>query len=244
MAMTDDDMSEMHEMTIGDEPDPTSFAEVDAAIAGGEPALAEQFLQATEEFVETLQQITLAEGQDDADDFTRARNAIDNMRALACDVLRKYGFTPRRSEPDRESISAHEARHATIARKLGIEVKHASAGANPHVATRYQTHDLEKVIVTDLAGVIGDSSAAACALDENNAHARAMCLVRMNHAIAADAALPEALLAEAGRLVERARQRAADLVAGNMGAIARVAGALAKGGTLDGAAVDGLIDAK
>lgn len=52
----------------------------------------------------------------------------------------------------------HEACHAVIARALGIQVLHATAGEDAHVRTRYQNCDLEKIVQVDLAGLAVDSS--------------------------------------------------------------------------------------
>jgi hypothetical protein len=163
--MTDTDLDEMAEMSVNDEPDAPTFEDTNEVIAAGTPALAESFLRATEEFIETLQRVTVAEGKDDADDYIRAYNAIDNMRSLACNVRRKYGFTPRR-EPDSEpdAIALHEAAHSVVARKLGIEVMRASAAAeNPGVRTRFRDSQIADDAVVALAGLAVDYSSEACA---------------------------------------------------------------------------------
>ena len=52
-------------------------------------------LEATDTFIEALQQISEARGRDDPDDFERAVNAIKHMQRIAFDALQLYGFTPR-----------------------------------------------------------------------------------------------------------------------------------------------------
>ena len=55
---------------------------------------------AVDDLLETLQKITVAEGRNCLDDFERAVNAISAMQKLAVDVLKKYGFQPRRESLD------------------------------------------------------------------------------------------------------------------------------------------------
>ena len=52
-------------------------------------------LEATDLFIEALQQISEAKGRDDPDDFERAVNAVKHMQKIAFNALRLYGFTPR-----------------------------------------------------------------------------------------------------------------------------------------------------
>lgn len=52
------------------------------------------------DFVETLQEITVARGSNCEDDFDRACSAIAGMQQLAVEVLRKHGFVPRRETID------------------------------------------------------------------------------------------------------------------------------------------------
>lgn len=218
---------------------PTTVEAMNETIADGTPELASAFLQCVEDLIEALQQISRGAGPWSDDAFTHATNCIEHMQGLAVDVLRKHGLRPR---GEAERVAQHEARHSVIARKLGIQVARASAAdGDARVTTRHQTRDLEKTIVVDLAGTIGDSSAEACEQDEDNAAKRAMCLVGMRHGIAEDAAPSVGLRAEAALVVERARKTAANLVAANQGAIMRVAGALAKGSVLGQAEIDKLI---
>jgi hypothetical protein len=78
--------------------------------------------------------------------------------------------------PDAPEMSTcrHDACHATVARLLNIEVVHATAsGDHPHVRTRFQNRDLEKIATVDLSGLATDgSSPETIALDERNAVAR------------------------------------------------------------------------
>lgn len=75
--------------------------DVDAAILGGpEQAnlIAARLAEAIQDFVSTLQQITIAGGPDHEDDFERALGVIERQQKLACDVLRKWGFRPERED--------------------------------------------------------------------------------------------------------------------------------------------------
>lgn len=223
---------------LADETDAETIEAINDAIADGSPEIASAFLQCVEEMVEALQEISRGAGPWDDDPFQHATNTIEHMQALAVAVLTKHGIQPR---GEAERVAAHESRHAVIARKLGLEVKRAVAGDEACVTTRYQMRDLDKVIAVDLAGTIGDPSTTACDADEASASANAMRLVRLRRGMAEDGAPSEAALADAAAVVERARQRAAALVALNMDAIMRVANELAKGGVLDGAAIDLMI---
>jgi len=54
-----------------------------------------RLLEATDTFIEALQQISEAKGRDDPDDFEPAVNAIKGMQRIAFNALQLYGFTPR-----------------------------------------------------------------------------------------------------------------------------------------------------
>jgi hypothetical protein len=92
-----------------------SIDRVAAALAGGAPlsethidaamvlapenvgTIADALISATQDFIETLLQITEAKGPGNIeDDFERATPALAYQQKLACDVLRRHGFTPRR----------------------------------------------------------------------------------------------------------------------------------------------------
>jgi hypothetical protein len=225
------DMSEIGgEMSLADAPDAEpDFAAIDEMLAAGEPKLAEAFLETVERLVEALQQVSEARG---------------DPQRVAHDALVAAGLEPRGRLIDGEA-ALHEARHVIAAKKMGLVVERAcAADGDARINYSCHVHDFEKAIITALAGTIGDPDRQACADDEHNARARALQLARMRNGLALDAAPSEAVLAEAARVVVRARHRAADLVAANMDAIQRVANALAKGAPLDGAAIDRLIEAK
>jgi hypothetical protein len=67
--------------------------------------IAARLVEAIGAFVEALQQITMAEGKDDPDDFERAASCIASMQKLAIDALVRHGFTPRRDEIDHEAVA-------------------------------------------------------------------------------------------------------------------------------------------
>jgi hypothetical protein len=138
------------------------------------------------------------------------------------------------------TIARHEACHAVVARVLGIQVKEAVTGERPHVTTRYQECDLEKVVTVDLAGLAMDSTPEAVAKDMRNAQQRAReaVLVRHGHDLAEDQ-----LEAEATELLARKRAEAADIVFKHDAEVGRVAAALASGATLGQAGIDDAIAA-
>lgn len=72
-------------------------AEIDGAILAPEKAdqIAARLVEATQDFVEALLEISEAKGLDAEDDFERAVNCIKHMQGTAHDVLRQYGFEPR-----------------------------------------------------------------------------------------------------------------------------------------------------
>lgn len=75
---------------------------IDAAISAPEraDAIAARLFEATQDFVECLQEVTVARGPDLEDDYARACGAIEHQQQLACAVLRKYGLVPRRENLD------------------------------------------------------------------------------------------------------------------------------------------------
>jgi hypothetical protein len=75
-------------MTMAGEPN-----ETDEASKPEQIALA--LVQATQDFIEALQEISEAKGPDHEDDLERAIGCIANMQQLAFEVLRRHGFTPR-----------------------------------------------------------------------------------------------------------------------------------------------------
>lgn len=72
-------------MATDEQPDEASKSELIAAA----------LVEALQDAIETLQDISEARGADDEDDFTRACNAVINMQASAMDCLRRHGFQPR-----------------------------------------------------------------------------------------------------------------------------------------------------
>jgi hypothetical protein len=145
--------------------------------------------------------------------------------------------------PDAPEMSTcrHEACHATVARLLNIEVVHATAsGDHPHVRTRFQNRDLEKIATVDLSGLATDgSSPETIALDERNAVARCEQSVLMRHGTRT---ITPDLRDEVTALVNRCAQAATKMVREHKPEIERVARALSAGGVLDQAAIDMAID--
>ena len=72
-------------------------ADIDEAILAPEKAdvIATRLVEATQDFVEALLEISAARGADAEDDFERAVNCIKHMQSTAHNVLRQYGFEPR-----------------------------------------------------------------------------------------------------------------------------------------------------
>jgi hypothetical protein len=82
---------------------PLNQTEIDAAMAlvpENAATIADALITATQDFFETLMQITEAAGADAEDDFERACNVIAHQQKIACEVLRRYGFVPRRTNLD------------------------------------------------------------------------------------------------------------------------------------------------
>lgn len=72
-------------------------ADVDAAILAPEKAdmIAARLVEATQDFVEALLEVSEARGPDHENDFERAVGCIKHMQRTAHDVLRQHGFEPR-----------------------------------------------------------------------------------------------------------------------------------------------------
>jgi hypothetical protein len=146
--------------------------------------------------------------------------------------------------PADHATALHESCHAVIARILGLSVTRATADpANPHVHTPICADELvlERAIVVDLAAGVLDSSAAACATDENIAAARCRKVVAMRHRLAMDNDLAVRVHAA---ILARLRRYAVALVHKHRPAIDRVAAKLAEGETLNQAEIDALINTR
>jgi hypothetical protein len=118
----------------------------------------------------------------------------------------------------------HEAAHCVVARLTGLRIVSATAQPpKPVVRTLHRRFiDLEKEILTSLAGVAMDTDAWAIEQDLQIAMRDAEQLVLHRHGMAEDSKLTLELRKEATALVERLRPEAAELVAQHQGEIDRV----------------------
>lgn len=72
-------------------------ADIDEAILAPEKAdvIATRLVEALQDCIEALLEVSAARGADAEDDLERAVNCIKHMQGTAHDVLRQYGFEPR-----------------------------------------------------------------------------------------------------------------------------------------------------
>ncbi len=149
-------------------------------------------------------------------------------------------------------IALHEAAHATVARLLGVRVKHAiAAGDYPHVTTLTPRKDGDpdelanwqrRLAVIDFAGAIveDDPNGAAAVTDRENAFARSRQAIALEDGVNVEK-LDDIQLEDASALYQHLAAEAAALVKANFPLVARVAFRLEDLGELSGSAVDAVL---